>query len=225
MSPEGSVALADQRGPTQRSLLQSLLENPPGLTVDQLVARIGVTANAVRQHLTALSHEGLVGHEARPAPRGRPQHVYRLTPRGREAFPRRYRELAELVLQELSDHLDGAALGGAMRRMGARAARGLGGEALSVEATAGQLKQLGYEAGSRGPHEIVALNCVFHQLAGRFPSVCEFDLGFMEAATGRKVEHRECMLRGGACCRFRFAAAPAAAPRRRKPGEPDETAE
>ena len=72
------------------------------------------------------------------------------------------------------------------------------------------MKDLGYEAesrtGARQGEEIVALNCVFHRLAERYPAVCEFDLGFMEAATGRRVEHRECMVRGGHCCRFGFLA-------------------
>lgn len=200
-----SATLLEERGGTQRALLEALLREPAGLSVDQLVERVGVTANAVRQHLAVLERDGLVAYEARPAPRGRPQHIYRLSERGQEAFPRRYRELAEAVLQELGEQLPGEALGRAMRRMGKRAAADLGTGPVSVPGAARLMKQLGYEAEAASGAEIVARNCVFHQLARRFPAVCEFDLAFMEAATGRKVEHRECMLRGGACCRFRLS--------------------
>lgn len=203
-APRDSASPLELHGDTQRTLLEALLHHPDGLTVEQLVGKSGVTANAVRQHLAALERDGFVGYEARPAPRGRPRHVYRLSERGQEAFPRRYKELAEAVIGELGEHLSGEALRGAMRRMGGRAAASLAGEPASVPATARVMKQLGYEATATQGGEIVARNCVFHQLAREFPAVCEFDLGFMETATGRKVEHRECIVRGGACCRFRF---------------------
>ena len=34
----------------------------------------------------------------------------------------------------------------------------------------------------------------------------EVDEGFMEAATGRPVQHLECLVRGGSACRFRLGA-------------------
>ena len=41
-------------------------------------------------------------------------------------------------------------------------------------------------------------------LAKAHPDVCRFDLAFMEAATGRPVQHLECLVRGGHACRFRL---------------------
>src|SRR5262245_34086783 len=204
-APRDRATVLEQRGDTQRGLLESLLHSPEGLTVDELVEKVGVTANAVRQHLSVLERDGFVAFEARPAPRGRPQHVYTLSSLGREAFPRRYKELAEVVLAELGEHLRGDAMARTMRRTGARTAETLNARQAPVAETARLMKHLGYEATAKSPSEIVARNCVFHELAARFPAVCEFDLGFMEAATGRKVEHRECMVRGGKVCRFHFA--------------------
>ena len=201
------TALLAGRGDTQQALLQVLLHSEGGMSVDALVEKLEVTANAVRQHLAALELDRLVTYDVRPAPRGRPQHVYRLTERGQEAFPRRYRELAEVLIQELAAHLPGDALGAAMKRMGKRAAQAVGPEPVNARGAARLLEQLGYEATASGTREIVAKNCVFHQLAKEVPAVCQFDLGFLEAATGRKIEHRECMVRGGACCRFRLAGA------------------
>src|SRR6185437_10465991 len=76
-------------------------------------------------------------------------------------------------------------------------------------ALAEQLDALGYEAqalqrGERG--EVEAWNCVFHALAKAHPDVCRFDLAFMQAATGRKIQHTDCMLRGSPACRFRIGA-------------------
>jgi predicted ArsR family transcriptional regulator len=212
MSPSSSI---DQRGVTQRRLLEALQKNPEGLSVDSLTLDLGITANAVRQHLTALQRDRLVIHEVAPQARGRPQYLYHLSELGQEAFPRRYRELAEAVLSELGEHLGNTALVQAMRRMGERAAQTANARHLSVAATARIMQQLGYEAEARTSasdgEEIIAHNCVFHRLAARFPAVCEFDLGFMEAATGSKVEHRECMVRGGSVCRFKLNRLSAAA--------------
>jgi predicted ArsR family transcriptional regulator len=173
----------------------------------------------VRQHLTVLERDGLVCHEAVPAPRGRPQFLYQLTQQGQEMFPRRYRELAEAVLAELAETLGPEALDRAMRRMGEQAAKAANLVDVPTTVTGRVMQQLGYEAKARtsAEHgdEIVARNCVFHKVAQRYPAVCQFDLGFMEAATGRTVEHRECMLRGNAVCRFGFVGARESEPKKK----------
>lgn len=196
----------EHRGDTQRRLLETLQRFPTGRSVENLTSDLGVTANAVRQHLTVLERDGLVCHEAVPAPRGRPQFIYQLTEQGQEIFPRRYRELAESVLAELAETVGAEALNRAMRRMGERAAQSANLSQVSPATTARLMQQLGYEAKARsssdGGDEIVAHNCVFHKLALRFPAVCQFDLGFLEAATGRSIEHRECMIRGNTVCCF-----------------------
>ena len=69
------------------------------------------------------------------------------------------------------------------------------------------LDSLGYEAvpaRSDGEWQVEAFNCVFHALAKQNPQVCKFDLAYMEGATGRRVHHMECIVRGGGVCRFRI---------------------
>jgi predicted ArsR family transcriptional regulator len=76
-----------------------------------------------------------------------------------------------------------------------------------AHALAEQLDTLGYEALAvrrDGETQVEAYNCVFHALAKAHPDVCRFDLAFMEAATGRPIQHMECLLRGGHACRFRI---------------------
>lgn len=199
----------DQRGTTQQRLLDVLLHNPAGMAVEDLTGKLGISANAVRQHLAALERDHFVVRQSEPSTRGRPQYLYTLSSTGKEAFPRRYRELSESLITELASLLDGPEFLQAMRRMGRRAAVQMSPQkTLSIDEAAHLMQQIGYSASHRedthGGEEIVAMNCVFHQLAEQHPAVCEFDLAFMQAATGQTPEHRECMLRDGSCCRFHF---------------------
>jgi predicted ArsR family transcriptional regulator len=74
-----------------------------------------------------------------------------------------------------------------------------------VKGVADRLDSLGYEAvaaRSDGEWQVEAFNCVFHALARQNPQVCQFDLAYMEAISGRKVALTACMLHGEHVCRF-----------------------
>src|SRR5690606_6213271 len=147
---------------------------------------------------------------------GRPEQLYAITESGRELFPRRYAQLAaeliESVAAEVGETRLGAMLHALGDKLGAQVAAELPADAGTpqrVQAIATAMTELGYEAHARVsdprvPPQVVAHNCVFHQLAERHPAVCGLDLAFLERASGRRVEHAECMLRGGSACRFRF---------------------
>lgn len=200
--------LPSQYGSTQRRMLEALLHSPGGATVEALVGKIGITTSAVRQHLTALERDGMVERARTQPSGGRPELLYVLSNNGREAFPRRYRQLAEDLIADVGTTIGPDALQATMRRMGTRAGAKavVAGRPISLAELAQQMCAAGYDAeiGSVVEEEVVAHNCVFHRLAERIPAVCEFDLAFIEAATHRKVEHRECMVRGGRVCRFGF---------------------
>jgi len=72
-----------------------------------------------------------------------------------------------------------------------------------------EMKEVGYESQvffrSGGPAQIIAHNCVFHQLAEAHPEVCELDLALIGSLGGGDMQHLECMLRGGQVCRFQLA--------------------
>jgi len=204
-----------QLGETRQRLLRALLAAQEGGTVELLCQRLGITHNAVRQHLAGLLADGFVERaHARPSG-GRPLAVFRLTEAGRELFPRNYGTIATALLELLRDRMGGAELDQLMRDMGQALGRRevAPGEDSSQEAIArmlaAQLDRLGYEAvpaRRNGEWQIEAFNCVFHDMARRHPEVCRFDLAYLEAAGGRDVRHLECIVRGGACCRFRIGA-------------------
>lgn len=211
-----SASTLHQLGSTQRKLLRRLLLSPAGATVEDLCKALGVTHNAVRQHLAALTVRGFVARGASIPSGGRPRACYVLEQAGRDLFPRNYALIADSMIEYLYEHAGAAAVGSMLSEVGTR----LGHAAAARVATASdvetathllaeQLDMLGYEAEVvevDGHAEVEAWNCVFHALARRHPDVCRFDLAFMTAATGRPVQRTACTLRGATACRFRISA-------------------
>ena len=204
--------MADLRhlGPTRQALLRYLLQHPGGVGVEALCQRLRVSHNAVRQHLAALGGKGWVEHAPSQPSGGRPQARYRLTAAGQALFPRNYGQIAGALMEGVVARLgeDGArevlvAMG---RQLGEAEPAPAGADAHAIAAAlADRLDRLGYEAvATRGVEpELEAFNCVFHALARAHPDVCRFDVALMEAATGRRIHHMECIVRGGHACRFR----------------------
>lgn len=200
-------------GSTQQRVLRRLLLAPQGATVETLCDAIGISHNAVRQHLTALIAAGYIERGTALPSGGRPQARYVLLPAGRELFPRNYGLVAAGMLEHLYATSGKAGvqalLGTIGRELGSAAAERIAGgdDDETARALADQLDALGYEALAvqrDGETQVEAYNCVFHALAQAHPDVCRFDLAFMEAATGRPVQHLECLVRGGHACRFRL---------------------
>ncbi|MDQ2701465.1 MAG: transcriptional regulator [Pseudomonadota bacterium] len=201
-----------QFGDTQQRLLRQLLLSREGAGVEDLCGRLRISHNAVRQHVTALTVRGLVERIQPRATGGRPQARYALTAEGRELFPRNYGAIAAALISQLHARLGEAEIGAMLQELGATVAATQAplleesGEALA-RALAHRLDALGYEAipARHGDDwQVEAFNCVFHGLARQHPQVCRFDLAYMEAATGRRVHHMECIVRGGQVCRFKL---------------------
>jgi predicted ArsR family transcriptional regulator len=204
-----------QLGETRQALLRHLLQHPDGVGVEALCERLRISHNAVRQHLTALTAHGWVERSPSHPTGGRPQARFRLAAAGHALFPRNYAQIAGALLEGVVERL-GVDAGNALlvelgRELGAAdpvAASADTGEVATQLAE--RLDRLGYEAVATtrgGEPQVEAFNCVFHALAQRNPDVCRFDLAFMEAATGHRIHHMECMVRGGQVCRFRIGEA------------------
>ncbi|MGE3077078.1 MAG: helix-turn-helix transcriptional regulator [Dehalococcoidia bacterium] len=81
----------------RRVLLQALKEGGEA-TTEQLANSTFLSPGAVRQHLLALTAQGLVSYvRVREGP-GRPRHVFRLTAHGEELFPQLYSRVANIIL-------------------------------------------------------------------------------------------------------------------------------
>jgi predicted ArsR family transcriptional regulator len=193
-------------GRTQQDLLNALLHQPAGMSIDDLASSLAITRTAVRQHLSALERDGLVMRGAtRPTGR-RPEQLHQLTPHAREQFPRQYPLLASLLIDEVADLVGPQALAQLMARLGRKLASDLETTVVEPQRIVEHMNRSGYEAAliyrSAAEPQIVAHNCVFHRLAEAYPVVCEFDLALIGALAGTEIDHLECMVRGGHVCRF-----------------------
>src|SRR5205807_213319 len=88
-------------GRTTRMEILELLRRKEGASADAISGELGITANAVRQHLTNLEREGFVISAPQRHKRGRPLLQFTLTERADAVFPKRYGQLASLVLTEI----------------------------------------------------------------------------------------------------------------------------
>lgn len=202
-------------GNRQQELLKLLLRNKSGLTVVELSEKLKITRNAVRQHVVALERAGLVTQgETRPSG-GRPEQLYLLTDAGRELFPRHYSWFAQLIVESFKKVVGAEKLQERLGAMGAEVARqlrsqhsGLKSQREKVEKLSEIMEELGYNTRNTtvrdGAPMIEADNCIFHNLATKNPEICQFDLELLATFTDSKIDHAECMAKGGNVCRFKF---------------------
>lgn len=206
-------------GTRQQELLNLLLKNKGGLTVDELSKRLEITRNAVRQHLAALENDGLVTQGVTRPSGGRPEQLYVLTDAGRELFPRHYSWFAQLIVESIKQESGAEGLRERMGAMGSAVAQqlrrqhsGLENQQQKVEKLSEVMEQLGYNTKSvrvvDGVPTIEADNCIFHNLAIKNPEICQFDLALLSTFTDSKIDHQECMASGGNVCRFKFTPKP-----------------
>lgn len=203
-------------GTRQKELLQLLLKNKAGMTVDELSGQLSITRNAVRQHLAALENDGLVKKGATRASGGRPEQLHVLTDKGKECFPRHYAWFAQLLIESVQQQVGADGLADRLRTMGTQVGKQLRAQhpelvsrSEKIQKLSEIMEQLGYNARSTGGDKAKAIeadNCVFHTLALTNPNVCQFDLALLSAFTDSAIDHQECMAKGGNICRFKFTA-------------------
>jgi predicted ArsR family transcriptional regulator len=178
------------------------------MTANEIAARLELTHNAVRGHLTALQREGLIREGGSRHTATRPAIVYALAPEAEAVFSRAYIPFVAHLVRVLQERLDQKELDKVMRTVG----RGLASEwprvhgdlPQRVEAAAGLLEDLG------ALNEIERLNggfiirgygCLLSQAVHRRREICRV----MESLLTELVEApvRECCDRGGdrpRCC-------------------------
>jgi predicted ArsR family transcriptional regulator len=207
-------------GLRQQQLLTLLLQNKEGLTVEGLSKGLGITDNAVRQHLTALERDGMVVKGEMQSTGGRPEQLFGLTSAGQELFPRHYSWFAELLISSVREEQGSEALRDRLEGMGKAVGRQVATKLVEITDKAERIRtlsvimrELGYQSAPIDPTNeklpaIEASNCVFHSLAQRYPEVCYFDLAMMSEVIDSDIIHDECMVRGGNVCRFKFKKRP-----------------
>jgi len=202
------------RSSTKVQILEALLKAGEPIGVDELARQLSISRSAVYQHMATLERDRMIEPGKISQTKGRPGQTFQLTDIGRNQFPKHYSLFAGLLIELIEKRLGDDELQGFMEALGEQLAdrfrsrvAGLNeGERLGEIAKI--MGELGYEAqvverGLGGASEITAYNCVFHEIAREKESVCKLDLALLSELYGGEIEHLECMVRGGGCCRFR----------------------
>ena len=208
---------------TRRTMLNALKKRG-GLLAEELAEISGITASGTRQHLQALEADGLVTHLEQREGRGRPKHVFKLTPASDALYPRTYSELTNELLEYVQDDDPELLERIFKRRMKRRLERAqLRLKPLSsLEARLRELTKIldedGYladletvppEIGGRGKFRITEHNCAIHAIALRYGQACGTELEFLRLALpGTKVERVAHMIAGSHVCAYEITAKP-----------------
>lgn len=187
-------------GETQARVLHLLRRSRR--TINDLSESLGLTDNAVRTHVAALSRDGIiepVGTQRDTG--GKPARLYALTEAGEELFPKAYAMVLAGLVEEIARRDGRERADELLRAVGARAGSGvprpddLPGR---VEAAAAALRSLGgdvevqrTDAGWR----LQGFGCPLSSVTAAQAQVCALAQSLVETITGRPVT--ECCDRSG----------------------------
>lgn len=193
-------------GHTQAKLLR-LLRRPPQ-TVTGLSQALGVTDNAVRNHIAALGRDGIVEQVGTQRDTGgKPATTYALTEEGEELFPKAYAVILGALVEEIarSDGPEHAVE--LLRRVGTQAGSDLGaGTDASgrVAQAAAALRTLGGDVEVQpapGGWRIQGFGCPLSAVTAKHPQVCALAQALVEQITRQPVTER-CDRTGRPRCAF-----------------------
>lgn len=215
----GATPVALPVSGTRRAVLDRL-KREPGATAPDLAETLGVTGNAVRQHLDALADAGLVGSRVLAAAGpGRPPLGWHLTPAAGSLFPDSHGELAVALIEAIGAELGPDALDRVVAaRVVAQEASyraelpARAGLRRRVEALARRRSAEGYEAEvltDDGGLLLVERHCPIGAAARTCAGLCggELELFRRVLGVGVTVERTQHILAGDACCAYRVTRA------------------
>jgi predicted ArsR family transcriptional regulator len=191
----------------------NLLRARGGVHADELASSLGVSKQCVRKHLEVLERDGYVEHEQERGDRGRPAHVYRLTAKADQLFPKRYDLFARAVLQQVgavwgARGLNTVFCGCANEMIGRLRPRlkNLGFDA-RVRRLAELLDEEGYEAEvekrADGSYLLTEWNCPMTEVARDYRQLCERELEVYRELLGTEVFRESRIVGGASRCVYR----------------------
>ena len=207
----------EQNESRQQQILSLLQQHKVGLSIDALVTQLGITRTAVNQHMVSLERDGLIKKASQlKSTGGRPGWTYQITHEGINRLPKQYSWFSEILLETLKEELGSKKLENYVQKVATSLVPQLRSQLSGkdpkehIQQVAGILQNLGYQAQAESmPSKkelpiLTAHNCVYHDLAIKHPEVCAFDIALLEQLVNLKVDHQECMAKGGNVCRFAF---------------------
>jgi predicted ArsR family transcriptional regulator len=199
-------------GRSQRMRIVNTLKKTQGLSVRELGERLKLSYMGVKQHCDQLERRGYVDTWRRPKPVGRPEMVYRLTPKAHIFFPSATNATTIEILHaanRLYGHAAGEKLLYSVFALKTEGYMGKvhGTTVLELAATFAKIRdQEGYmsELSNEDPVAIVEYHSPIFDLLEAFPLVRRLEREMTERILGVRVEREEEMASGLYRCRFVF---------------------
>ncbi len=192
--------------------------------VQTLCDVLGVTRTAIRQRIGRLESAGFVVSALQAQLRGRPRHLYRVTPEGLHELGENYRELAVVLWEAIAGYEDAAVRGSLMNRVQNALAERFRKQLVGCESIDDRLDQLAEEMKSSGfnvesDHSgglriLRETSCPFPMLADVDEAICQVERRVLEQVLGAPVQFRSRCRDGQGCCEFQVLEVPVAAGQR-----------
>ena len=196
---------------SDNGLIELLRQSGPQ-SVSELAAAMNVTGTAVRQRLSRLMADGLVGRDLSHGVRGRPSHRYALTDKGLRQTGSNFTDLALALWREVRGIKDLEVRRGLMQRI-AQAMAGMYAAQVQGETLAERMESVSRVFAERDvPLKVetrdqlpilTALACPYPALAEQDRGICAVERMLFSELLGETVRLAECRLDGPTtCCRF-----------------------
>jgi predicted ArsR family transcriptional regulator len=204
-------------GRTQRLEILNSLKRSKGMSVNELVQKMKMSYMGIKQHCLTLHRDGYLDTWRRPQKMGRPEMVYRLTPRTHDLFQSDSNQMT-LELLKSSEEIYGPnaaekLLYNVFEKRTAALKPKIKGETVTERAKAlakirdaeGHMSQ--FTAGEKeGGPQILECHSPIMNLLERYPIVRRLEQDMFEALLGTSVRREETRNSGLYECAFYFAA-------------------
>lgn len=191
---------------TRVKVLQHLKQHGP-CTIQDLIKVLDISENAVRHHLGHLKQEGFIQESIEKGALGRPSKRFEVTLAAEGEFPKRYKELLEIVLEQAATQ---AMLEPLIHAVAERLSsqikliQGLDSKArlrmLMEKLDYGDM--LGNLQDTPGGWEFKAYNCVYRDTGCKFEPVCNLLPHVIRLSTALNAERVICQRDGMPYCHF-----------------------
>lgn len=200
----------DEIGDSRTKILEILKRER--CSVDELQKALGISPTAIRQHLSILEKDALVGKTPVRTGAGRPRYVYSLTEKAEACFPKAYEMLASSLITEIRERWGGEELLGVMegiaRAKGKEVLRRVEGETEEdkLRSAVKLINELGYyiDLEKEGESYIIKVhNCLFSNLIKEHDHLlCAYDHAFFQILLDPEIMREDSRAHGAEHCSF-----------------------
>lgn len=198
---------------SDRILLDLIRRNGPS-SIAELAKELGVTATAVRNRLARLIESGMVVRTAEQVGRGRPKHLYEVSPNARKTLGQNYTDLAVVLWDEMMRTVEDPKLRRFLFGRITERLADLYKAKMTGELWESRLIELGSILHDRGIETEVSRrdgsaslvlkqhSCPYHELAEVDRAVCAMERKMFEKVVGHGLRISQCRLDGYRSCDF-----------------------